>query len=335
MLRKEKNIVLMIFLALAIIFTFSSCEKLKASRLRANHHFTRANHHFTEGHFRDAIDAYEQALSYNPELIEAYRFLGEAYKNLFKPGDNSPENMEKANKALEALNKALEIEPNNKDIIYSLGDMLDKLRDFEEAEKLYLRIIELEPTVMDNYYVIAEFYKRYSGEKEELKEKAEQMYYRRIEADPESPQGYAYLAQYYSDQINASKKPQIEFDKAYNLYSKITKLDSANFVAWYSIGVNRFYKAMRLQNVLPLDERKGLAEESRKALLKAVEIEPNEPFPYVYMRMLYVNVYTRIYPERKGRYEEEAKVWGERYEEARKKQAEMRRLQEELRRSER
>ena len=123
--QKEKNIVLTIFLALAMIFAFTSCEKLKASRLRANHHFSRANHHFTEGHYRDAIDAYEQALSYNPELIEAYRFLGEAYKNLFKPGDNSPENMEKANKALEALNMALEIEPNNKDIIYSLGDMLD------------------------------------------------------------------------------------------------------------------------------------------------------------------------------------------------------------------
>ena len=333
--RKEKNTVLTIFLALAIIFSFTSCEKLKASRLQANHHFSRANHHFTEGHYRDAIEAYEQALSYNPELIEAYRFLGEAYKNLFRPGDDSPANMEKANKALEALNKALEIEPNNKDIIYSLGDMLDKLRNFEEAEKLYLRIIELEPTNMDNYYVIAEFYKRYSGEKEELKEKAEQMYYRRIEADPENPQGYAYLAQFYSDQVNTSEKPQIEFDKAYDLYSKITTLDSANFVAWYSAGVNRFSKAFRLQNVLPLDERKGLAEESRKSLLKAIEIEPNEPFPYAFMRMLYMNVYMHIYPERKGRYEEEAKVWGERFEEARKKQAEMRRLQEELRRSER
>jgi tetratricopeptide (TPR) repeat protein len=335
MSRKEKNTVLTIFLALAIIFAFSSCEKLKVSRLRANHFFSQANHHFTENHYRDAISAYEQALSYNPGLVEAYRFLGESYKNLFRPGVDSPENMQLADKALEALNKALKIEPNNKDIIYSLGDMLDKLRNFEDAEKLYLKIIELEPTNMDNYYVIAEFYKRYSGEREELKEKAEQMYYRRIEADPENTQGYAYLAQFYSDQVNSAEEPAPIFDKANDLYNKITKLNSEDFTAWYSIGVNRFYKAFRLQNILPLEERKRLAEESRKALLKAIDIEPNEPYPYVYMRMLYVNVYTSIYPERKGRYEEEAKVWGERYEEARKKQAEMRRLQEELRRSER
>jgi tetratricopeptide (TPR) repeat protein len=335
MSRKEKNTVLTIFLALAIIFAFSSCEKLKVSRLKANHYFSQANHYFTENQYRDAINAYEQALSYNPGLVEAYRFLGESYKNMFRPGVDSPENMQLADKALDALNKALEIEPSNKDIIYSLGDMLDKLRNFEEAEKLYLKIIELEPTNMDNYYVIAEFYKRYSGEREELKEKAEQMYYRRIEADPESPQGYAYLAQFYSDQVNTSDKPQIEFDKACDLYTKITKLDPANFVAWYSMGVNRFSKAFRLQNVLPLDERKRIAEESRKALLKAIDIEPNEPYPYAFMRMLYMNVYMHIYPERKGRYEEEAKVWGERFEEARKKQAEMRRLQEELRRSER
>jgi len=333
--RKEKNVVLTIFLTLAIIFTFSSCEKLKVSKLKANHHFAQANHFFTENQYRNAIQAYEAALSYNPDLVEAYRFLGESYKNMFKPGDNSPVNMEKASKALEALNKALEIEPNNKDIIYSLGDMLDKLRDFEEAEKLYLRIIELEPTNMDNYYVIAEFYKRYSGEREELGEKAEQMYYRRIEADPENTQGYAYLAQFYSDQINSAEKPALMFDKANDLYVKITILDPENFTAWYSIGVNRSSKAFRLQNILPLDERKGLAEESRKALLKAVEIEPNEPYPYVYMRILLINVYTNVYPERKGRYEEEAKVWGERYEEAIKKQAERRRLEEELRRSER
>lgn len=333
--RKEKNMVLTIFLALTIIFTFFSCEKLKVGKLRANHHFSQANHYFTENHYRSAIEAYEKALSYNPDLIEAYRFLGESYKNMYKPGDNSPANQEKANKALEALNKALEIEPNNKDIIYSLGDMLDKLRNFEDAEKLYLRIVELEPNNMDNYYVLAEFYKRYSGEREELRIKAESTYLRRIEADPESPQGYAYLAQYYSDLVNASKKPQIEFDKAYDLYSKITQLDPENFVAWYSIGVNRLQKAFRLQNVLPLDERKNLAEESRKALLKSIEVEPNEPFPYVYMRILYINVYTNVYPERKGRYEEEAKVWGERYEEARKKQAERRRLEEELRRAER
>ncbi len=65
--------------------------------------------------------------------------------------------------------------------------MYDKLREFPKAEKLYLRIIELEPANMSNYYVLAEFYKRYAGEKKEIAKKAESMYLRRIETDPRTP----------------------------------------------------------------------------------------------------------------------------------------------------
>lgn len=335
MYRKEKNMVLMVLLAMAIIFTFSSCEKLKASRLKANHHFTQANHYFTENQYRSAIEAYEKALSYNPELVDAYRFLGESYKNLFRPGEDSPENMAKADKALEALNKAYEVDPGNKDIIYSLGDMYDKLRNFEEAEAMYLKIIELEPTDMDNYYVIAEFYKRYAGENEELRAKAEQMYLRRIEADPENPQGYAYIAQFYNDQINTAENPETVFDKAVRYYRLRLDLEPDSATTLYAIGVNRFWKAFRLQNVLSLELRKALAEEARKSIMKAIELDPNDPYPYVYMSMLYINVYTKIYPERKSRYDEESKMWRERYEEARKKQLERKRLEEELRRTER
>ena len=72
--------------------------------------------------------------------------------------------------------------------------MYDKLKKFPEAEKLYLRIIELEPENMSNYYVVAEFYKRYSADNKEVAKKAESMYLRRIETDPDNPQGYAYMA---------------------------------------------------------------------------------------------------------------------------------------------
>ena len=91
---------------------------------------------------------------------------------------DTPLNKDIEKKALAALTKAHEIDPNNKEIIYSLGDMYDKLRKFHEAEKLYLRILELEPGNMNNYYVVAEFYKRYAGEKPDVAKKAESMYLR-------------------------------------------------------------------------------------------------------------------------------------------------------------
>ncbi len=180
--------------ALAVIFAFAACQNLSYSKLAANYHFGRANSFFRENQYRKAITEYEATLKFNPNMIQAFRFLGESYKQLYKPGVDTPLNKELETKTLDALNKALEIEPNNKDIIYSLGDMYDKLKKFPEAEKLYLRIIELEPENMSNYYVVAEFYKRYSADNKEIAKKAESMYLRRIETDPDNPQGYAYMA---------------------------------------------------------------------------------------------------------------------------------------------
>lgn len=340
MLRKSTNTVLLILLVLAVIFISTSCGKFKISRLKANHHFRVGNELFSDKKYRNAIEEYEMALNYNPDLVEAFRFLGESYKNLYKPGVDTPENMEKADRALEALVRAYEIDPENKDVIYSLGDMYDKLRDFEEAEKLYMRIIELEPTNMNNYYVVAEFYKRYVAvrisstpdEKEEGEDgktpfrKAEEMYLRRIETDPYNPQGYAYIAQFYDEQ-----QPSPMFDEANKYHKMRIKLEPDNPEAWYTTGVNRFYKAYRLQNVLPKQERLELGEESLKVLMKALEIDPSYPEPYAYINMVYRNIHAKVYPDRAERYNREADIYQEKFTEARKKQAERRRLEQELR----
>ncbi len=84
--------------------------------------------------------------------------------------------------------------------------MYDKLRNFDEAEKLYLKIVELEPGNMNNYYVVAEFYKRYASDNPGVARKAESMYLRRLEADPENPQGYAYIADYYRKSARHGRK---------------------------------------------------------------------------------------------------------------------------------
>jgi tetratricopeptide (TPR) repeat protein len=328
MLRKKKNSYLAILLALAILFAFSSCGKLKVSKLKSNYHFSKANQFYRDNKVRNAIAEYEAALKENPNLTEAYRFLGESYKNLYKPGGDSALNKEFAEKALQALKKAYEIEPANKDIIYSLGDMYDKMRNFEEAEKLYLRIIELEPTNMNNYYVVAEFYKRYVAEREELKAKAEDMYLRRIETDPENPQGYAYVASYYDGIL-----PIPEFDKANEFNKKRLELDPKSVEIYYTIGVNRFSKAYRLQNTLSEEERMKLADESEKALLKAIELDPVYPEPYSYMKILYININAKLYPEKEERYKAEADKYGEKFTEARKKQLDRIRLEKELKKT--
>lgn len=324
MVNKRGRLAVVIWLTLSVLFFLTSCQKLKVNYIKANYHFNKANALFMDGQYRRAITEYEEAIKYNPDLIDAYRFAGEAYKNLFRPGDDRPDNLEKAEKALEYLNKAYQFNPHNKEIIYSLGDMYDKLKRFEEAEKMYLKILELEPGNMNNYYVVAEFYKRYAAEKEELRSKAESMYLRRIEADPENPQGYAYLANYYE-----LIQPVPEFDKANEYWDKRISLDPQNAEAYYAKGVNRWAKAYRLAT-LPQQERLRLAQESLKALLKATELNPDYPEPYAYLSVVYKSVLAKLEPEKESRYNAEGDRYGEKFQELRKRQAERKKLEEEL-----
>jgi tetratricopeptide (TPR) repeat protein len=338
MIGKGGKLVILIILVMIFIFFLTSCEKIKPKNLMANNHFFKGNHHFADGLYRKAIEEYEQALSLNPDLGDIYRYVGESYKNLYRPGIDTPENMEKAEKALDALKKAYELFPTNKEVIYSLGDMYDKLRDFDEAERLYLRILDMEPGNMDNYYVVAEFYKRYArrtkeeeGEETGVKtpyEKAEEMYLRRIEADSENPQGYSYAARFYE-----LLEPIPDFDKANYFHEKRILLQPESAEAWLSKGVNRWAKSFRLPN-LPKEVRLASAHDGLEALNKAKELDPDYPEPYSWLSVVYDSVLAQLEPEKKSRYNALAAQARERFLELRKREVERRRLEEELRRNE-
>ncbi|NIM91903.1 MAG: tetratricopeptide repeat protein [Candidatus Aminicenantes bacterium] len=338
MIGRTAKLIILVILVLAVIFFSTSCEKLKPSNLMANNHFSAGNHHFADGLYRQAIEEYEQALGLNPDLGDIYRYLGEAYKNIYRPGIDTPENIEKADKALEALRKAYELYPNNKEVIYSLGDMYDKLREFDEAEKLYLKILEMEPGNMDNYYVVAEFYKRYAkGTEEEEREetgvktpyeKAEEMYLRRIEADPENPQGYSYAARFYE-----LLEPIPDFDRANYFHEKRILLQPDSAEAWLSKGVNRWAKAYRLPE-LSKEERLESAYDGLSALEKAAELDPDYPEPYSWLSVIYQSVLAQLEPEKASRHKAEGQKNSARFQELRKREAERRRLEEELRKGE-
>jgi tetratricopeptide (TPR) repeat protein len=336
MFRKKTNALLLAAVVVAAVFAFSACGNLSISKLSANYHFAKANRFFTENQYRKAITEYELTLKSEPKMTQAYRFLGESYKQLYKPGIDNPENNEKKTKALEALTKALEIEPNNKDIIFSLGDMYDKLRDFDQAEKLYLRIIELEPTNMNNYYVVAEFYKRYAGEKPDAAEKAESMYLRRIETDPDNPQGYAYAANYYETlPVSAANMQQAidNFDKANEFWDMRIELQPDSAEAWLAKGVNRWTRAYRFQQGVSAQERLAVANDALKAIQKAIELDPTYPEAYAHMGPLYKAVLAKLEPEKEARYNAEGDKYLEKFQELRKKAIERKKLEEELKKT--
>jgi len=329
MFRKKTHIALLALIALTAVLTLTACEKISYSKLAANHHFTAANGHFKESQWRKAIASYEEALQYNPEMTQAYRFLGESYKQLYRPGIDTPANKELEAKALEALNKALEIEPNNKDIIYSLGDMYDKLRDFDRAEQLYLRIIELEPGDMSNYYVIAEFYKRYASDNPETARMAESMYLRRIEADPENPQGYAYMAQFLQESSGSPEETLKAYERASTFWEKRIQLEPESAEAWLALGVNLWSQSYRFQ-FLNRNERLRSANQALEAIQKAIDLDPTYPEPYAWMGPLYKAVLAKLEPNKENQYNAEGDRYLDRFQELRKRAAERKKLEDEL-----
>jgi Tfp pilus assembly protein PilF len=219
-MKKLSTVVLTSILAVVLLFNFVGCEKLKISNLKANHHLKKANDHYRKDKFKKAIEEYETALEYNPKLAQTYFYVGTAYALLFKPGKDTEKNKVYGDEALKYLLKAKEVEPekNQEKVILALGDIYDKMENFEEAEKYYLQILERAPDRPDTYYILADFYSKYGKFME-----AEGMYEKRIQLDPENPDGYFYYAnflqnrrkfdmalKYHQKRINAMVDPEIE-----------------------------------------------------------------------------------------------------------------------------
>lgn len=329
MSRNSAQRVLFAAAAIAVVFAFSACQDISYSKLSSNYHFGKANSYFRENQYRKAITEYEATLKFNPNLTQAYRFLGESYKQLYKPGVDTPLNKELEKKTLDALTKAHEIEPNNRDVIYSLGDMYDKLKKFPEAEELYLRIIELQPENMSNYYVVAEFYKRYSSDNKDIAKKAESMYLRRIETDPDNPQGYAYMATYLQEAAGGPEELLKSYEKAAEFWQKRISLTPDSAEAWLALGVNQWSRSFRFQ-FLTAPERMKQAQDALKSISKAIELDPNYPEPYAWMGPLYKAVLAKLEPEKEARYNAEGDRYLEKFSEMRKRAADRKKLEEEL-----
>jgi tetratricopeptide (TPR) repeat protein len=207
--------------------------------------------------------------------------------------------------------------------------MYDKLKKFPEAEQLYLRIIELQPENMSNYYVVAEFYKRYSADNKDVAKKAESMYLRRIETDPDNPQGYAYMATYLQEVAGGPEELLKSYEKAAEFWQKRIALQPDSAEAWLALGVNQWSRSFRFQ-FLTAQERMKQAQDALVSIGKAIELDPNYPEPYAWMGPLYKAVLAKLEPEKEARYNAEGDRYLEKFAEMRKRAADRKKLEEEL-----
>ena len=201
-MKKYASSILVLLIVVAFMVGFVGCEKLKISNLQANYHLKKANRLYADESYKNATEEYEKALEYNPDLKSAYLYLGTSYSSLYRPMKTDERNKEYGENATEYLQKAYEAFPENENIIYALGDIYDKMGQFEEAEKNYLKILERAKEKAEEtnefdpkpYYILADFYSKYNKSDE-----AKAMYEERISKAPKAPDGYLYYASYASD----------------------------------------------------------------------------------------------------------------------------------------
>ena len=282
---------LMVLLAGAWIGSFAGCEKLKVSNLKANFHLKNANKFYTDEKYRKAIDEYELALQSNPNLQTARFYLGTSYAMIYKPGDETERNKDAARKAQENLLAAYNSTEQNsglnkQDIILALGDIFDKMRNFEEAEKYYKMVLEADPKDPKAFYVLANFYNKY--DKTDL---AIDMFNKRIALDPSDPEGYHYLASFYGDKRNWDKAIENHLLRIQQLEKRGTATPEQKeelAAAYYTVGVVYWNKSYQTPvDVMDPTVRLEVVRLGQAALTKATELSPNYPEPWSYIGLLY------------------------------------------------
>lgn len=284
-MKKFSTVLLILFLSTLIIGSFTACDKLKITNLKANKHFKSGNKFYTEEKYKKAISEYEAALQLNPELKSAFYYLGSSYIMVYKPGDDNEKNKEYAVKAVEYLQKALELAPENKDIIQALGDINDKLHNFEEAEKYYLQVQKFTPDDPASYYNLAGFYNNNNKY-----DQAIEMFEERIKLDPSNPEGYLYLADFYQQKRkwdDAIKNHELRIAKIAE--SNLDEKEKNDVLAegYYRLGVVCWNKSYQTPpDVMGSVERLQVVEQGLAALNKATEFSPNYPDPWAYMGLL-------------------------------------------------
>lgn len=193
-MKKYASSVLLLVIVLVFALGFSGCQDLLPDKLQANQHIRKGNGYYSEEKYKLALDEYNAALALNPDIKSLYLYVGTCNSALYKPMKDDERNKAYGDEAIVFLKKAEEAYPDDERTVYALGDMYDKMSNFEEAEKYYLKIMEKDPNDPKAHYIMAEFYSKY-----DRSDMAKAMYEKRIALDNKAADGYLYYAAYAAD----------------------------------------------------------------------------------------------------------------------------------------
>jgi tetratricopeptide (TPR) repeat protein len=145
---------LVVVLTLALAFSLSGCNKLKARDA-----LNKGVAAYKNGLFDEAIEKFKQAEELDPTLVNARLYLATAYASQYIPGAPSEENVQKGQQAIAEFQKVLDTDKKNLSAIDGIGSILYQMaatpfkpEKFDESKKYHLQHIQLKPDDPEPYY---------------------------------------------------------------------------------------------------------------------------------------------------------------------------------------
>ena len=181
--------------------------------LKSRRAFKQANLAYASRDYEKAIDLYNDALELdkNPDprvLVTSVFYRGSSHHLIYRPGRfDDPENEDHLDAGIADYEEAIVLAKEHGqeyDMLllyqqYSMEQLAaiyrDNLDDFENAERYFKGLIEIDIETPERYYALADVYERFHDpEAMPLLEQAIEAYKKPVEMSPEDPLGYRQVA---------------------------------------------------------------------------------------------------------------------------------------------
>jgi tetratricopeptide (TPR) repeat protein len=264
-----------------IMVSLAGCAQL--NQLRAMKAFKDANQAYQRQDYKTSAQLYEAALHANPDLVQAYFYLGNSYDNLWKPGKKG----DAANDALlvkaadsyqSAAEKLSNDRPENAKLkTLSLQYLVatygaDKLNEPAKAAPVVERMIQMDPSDPQNYFVLAKIYEDANDFA-----KAEQTLQQAKQAKPGDPAVFMQLAGFYNRRG--------QFDKTIDALRQRAAMSPNDPEAFYTIASYYWDKTFR-DKTLKENVKRDYTQKGLEAIDRALQIKPDYAEAVVFKGLL-------------------------------------------------
>jgi tetratricopeptide (TPR) repeat protein len=252
--------------------SLSTTACTQAGMLKALKNDKEANQAYQQGDYAKAAALYEEAIAAAPDeprIVSAYFFLGNSYDQMYRPSKKGdPANDSNLDKAVKYYDLASQkLEPNGnpprslalKYLVATYGT--EKLNDPVKAEPVVIRMIQLDPNDLENYFALANIY-----EQAGVYDEAEKMYLMAKNAKPNDATAYLQLSGFY--------QRQGEFDKQIESLVQRAEKEPTNPEAYQTIAGN-YYNEVLHNGGLRENVKKEYIDKGLQASDKALQLKPD------------------------------------------------------------